>query len=197
MKISTCTKCSRIQAHLKELQIKYPSYFCKPIAGKGNFNSSICVFGLAPGLHGANRTGIPFTGDFSGKIIRNILDRLSISNIFITNIVRCYPYKNKPLQHEINNCHLNNIEELSKLKNLKVIITLGELAYRQILKIYSLKYNDYKFKHGRKIQLSDKKILLSSYHCSRININTGRLKKEALTSVFKQAKIIVNEKRVS
>ncbi|MEL0258228.1 MAG: uracil-DNA glycosylase, partial [Gammaproteobacteria bacterium] len=74
---------------------------------------------------------------------------------------------------------------------------LGELAYRQILKIYSLKYNDYKFKHGRKIKLSDEKILLSSYHCSRININTGRLKKESLTSVFKQAKIIANEKRVS
>ena len=72
-----------------------------------------------------------------------------------------------------------------------------QLSIIQIIKRRSLKYNDYKFKHGRKIKLSDEKILLSSYHCSRININTGRLKKESLTSVFKQAKIIANEKRVS
>ncbi len=197
MKISSCIKCSRIQAHLKELQIKYPSYYCKSIIGKGNINSTICLFGLAPGLHGANRTGIPFTGDFSGKIIRSILEQLYMSDIFITNIVRCYPDKNKPLKSEINNCQEHNIKELSKLKNLKVIITLGELAYRQILKIYSLKYCDYKFKHGKKIKLSDKKILLSSYHCSRINMNTGRLQKEELKSIFEQAKTIANEKRVS
>ena len=93
MNTTECHLCRRIESHLKELRTRYPSYHCKPVWGSGNLNSKLCIVGLAPGLHGANKTGIPFTADYSGLLIREILDELSISNFFITNVVRCYPEK--------------------------------------------------------------------------------------------------------
>ena len=138
MHISECTKCKRIQSNLKKIKQKYPTYHCKPVEGCGNLNSRICLIGLAPGLHGANKTGIPFTNDFSGDFLRNILDEINLHNIFITNVVRCYPERNMPKAEEKENCQNFNTKELSKLTNLKVIITLGEIAYKQIMKLYKI-----------------------------------------------------------
>ena len=155
--------------------------------GTGSLNSRICVFGLAPGLHGANKTGIPFTADFSGKLIREIIEELGIDEYFITNAVRCYPEKNLPSTSEKNNCQIYNFQELSRLKNLKVIIALGEVAYRQIIKLFNIKYNTHKFKHGNVLKLNEKINLISSYHCSKLNINTHKVDKGKLKRIFVQA----------
>ena len=194
MHISKCKLCTDIHSHLSFLKEKYPNYFCQPISGSGSFFSKICLIGLAPGLHGANKTGIPFTSDFSGNVIRNLLEELEIEDIFITNTVRCYPEKNKPNKKVINNCQRHNITEINKLTNVKSIITLGSVAYYQILKLYNICGNSNKFTHGNIIKLNNKISLISSYHCSKLNFNTKRIDKSMLKEIFIEAKkVIVNE----
>lgn len=189
-----CRLCRRIETHLKKLKIKYPSYHCKPVWGSGNLNSEICIVGLAPGLHGANKTGIPFTADYSGLLIREILYELNISNFFITNVVRCYPQNNLPNSDEKNNCQSHNVDEISKLQNLKVIITLGEVAYKQIIKLYGMTCSNKKFQHGNIIRLNERVQLISSYHCSKLNMNTNRVSKTMLKKIFLKAiKLISHE----
>ncbi len=182
-----CTLCERIHKHLKEIKNEYPNYHCKPVWGKGSLNSRICIIGLAPGLHGANKTGTPFTADFSGELIREIIKELDMDSYFITNAVRCYPEKNIPYASEKNNCQTHNLEELSRLQNLKVIVTLGEVAYRQIIKLYGIKLNTHKFKHGNVIKLNKEIHLISSYHCSKLNINTHKINKTMLKRIFLRA----------
>ena len=187
MREAECRLCERIHKHLEEIKDKHPSYHCKPVWGTGSLNSRICVIGLAPGLHGANKTGIPFTADFSGQLIRQIIEELDIDEYFITNVVRCYPEKNLPQTSEKNNCQTHNVMELSRLHNLKVIVTLGEVAYRQIIKLYDIKFSTHKFEHGNVIQLNEKISLISSYHCSKLNINTHKINKSMLKRIFLRA----------
>ena len=182
-----CSLCERIQKHLAEVKYEYPKYHCKPVWGSGSSNSRICIICLAPGLHGANKTGVPFTADFSGQIIREIIEDLNIDKYFITNAVRCYPEKNIPKTSEINNCQIYNFEELSRLKNLRVIVTLGEVAYKQIIKLYDIKLSTHKFKHGNEIKLNKKIHLISSYHCSKLNMNTHKINKSMLKRIFLRA----------
>ena len=182
-----CKLCGRIHKHLQVIKNKYPDYHCKPVWGKGSLDSRICVFGLAPGLHGANKTGIPFTADFSGQLIREIIEELAFDEYYITNVVRCYPEKNLPQTSEKNNCQIHNFQELSKLRNLRVIVALGEVAYRQLLKLYNIKYNTNKFKHGNIVKLNEKINLISSYHCSKLNINTHKISKDMLKRIFLRA----------
>ena len=179
-----------MRTHLNFLKEKYPNYYCQPVSGTGSLNSKICLIGLAPGLHGANKTGVPFTSDFSGEIIRNLLNELEMEDIFITNAVRCYPEKNKPKTSTINNCQKHNYTEINKLANIKTIISLGAVAYRQVLKLYNLCGNSNKFKHGRIIKLNKKISLISSYHCSKLNFNTHKITKNMLRKVFIKAKKI-------
>ena len=192
MNTTECRLCRRIGIHLKEVKKKYPEYHCKPVWGTGKSNSELCIVGLAPGLHGANKTGVPFTGDFSGLLIREILNELSISNFFITNVVRCYPANNLPHTNEKNNCQSHNYDEISNLRNLKVIITLGEVAYKQIIKLFSIKYGDKKFKHGNILRLNEKINLISSYHCSKLNMNTKKINKMMLKEIFSKAIHLIN-----
>ena len=187
MREAECRLCERIHKHLEEIKDKHPSYHCKPVWGTGSLNSKICVVGLAPGLHGANKTGIPFTADFSGQLIRQIIEELDIDEYFITNVVRCYPEKNLPQTSEKNNCQTHNVMELSRLHNLKVIVTLGEVAYRQIIKLYDIKFSTHKFEHGNVIKLNEKISLISSYHCSKLNINTHKINKGMLKRIFLRA----------
>ena len=125
--------------------------------------------------------------NFSNKSIRQIIEELDIDEYFITNVVRCYPEKNLPSTSEKNNCQNYNFQELSRLQNLKVIIALGEVAYRQIIKLFDVKYNTHKFKHGNVLKLNEKINLISSYHCSKLNINTHKIDKEMLKRIFLQA----------
>ena len=137
MHIIKCKVCKETVSHHKLLIKKYPDYHCRPVSSSGDVESKIALIGLAPGLHGANKTGVPFTSDFSGEVIRKILDKLSLQDIFITNAVRCYPKNNKLSSIMINNCQKHTKREFKGLSNLKVIISLGTTAYYQICLLYT------------------------------------------------------------
>ena len=188
MHIIKCRVCKETLSHHKELIKKYPDYHCKPVNSSGNVKSKIALIGLAPGLHGANKTGIPFTSDFSGEVIRKILCKFCLQDIFITNAVRCYPKNNKPSSMMINNCHKHTKNELKSLSNLKVIISLGTLAYYQILKLYSINRKAHKFYHGKITSLDTRTSLIASYHCSKLNFNTHKINLFMLEKIFDKAK---------
>ena len=192
MNIVNCNRCKEVVSHHKSLIEKYPDYHCKPVNSSGDLESKIALIGLAPGLHGANKTGVPFTSDFSGEVVRKILDKLCINDIFITNAVRCYPKHNKPSTIMINNCHEHTKREIMSLPNLEVIISLGSIAYYQILKLYSINREQHKFYHGRLINLDNKTTLIASYHCSKLNFNTHRINMSMLEKIFYKAKEVVN-----
>jgi uracil-DNA glycosylase family 4 len=183
-----CNTCKEIVAHHKILARKYPQYHCNPVDGSGDLDSKIILIGLAPGLHGANKTGVPFTSDYSGEIIRKLLSKLKLNDIFITNAVKCYPKNNKPSVIAINNCKVHTKRELDSLSNLRVIVTLGAIAYYQILKLYNIERKLNKFIHGNTINLNTKTSLIASYHCSKLNFNTHRINTEMLEQIFNKAK---------
>jgi uracil-DNA glycosylase family 4 len=183
-----CNTCKEIVAHHKLLARKYPQYHCNPVDGSGDLDSKIILIGLAPGLHGANKTGVPFTSDYSGEIIRKLLSKLKLDDIFITNAVKCYPKNNKPSVIAINNCKVHTKRELDSLSNLRVIITLGAIAYYQILKLYNIERKYNKFEHGNTINLNTNISLIASYHCSKLNFNTHRIDLMMLEKIFNKAK---------
>ena len=182
-----CNTCKEIVAHHKLLARKYPQYHCNPVDGAGDLDSKIILIGLAPGLHGANKTGVPFTSDYSGEIIRKLLSKLKLDDIFITNAVKCYPKNNKPSVIAINNCKVHTKRELDSLSNLRVIVTLGAIAYYQILKLYNIERKYNKFKHGNTINLNTNTFLIASYHCSKLNFNTHRIDLMMLEQIFNKA----------
>ena len=192
--LSDCTQCPRIVKNFEKLKLIYPNYINKPITPKSNPLTFLCIVGLAPGLSGANRTGKIFHGDFSGKILNQVLvsKKLIPSNIYaypyITNAVKCFPPENKPIVSEINNCKKYLKYELESLLNLKVIIALGSVAHRSILKVYKKNSNDYKFSHGSIHKIDKNLILIDSYHCSKINIYTKRLSVSMLEDILELAK---------
>lgn len=188
MHIIECKACKEAVSYYKQLIKKYPDYHCMPVDSSGNVESKIALIGLAPGLHGANKTGIPFTSDFSGEVIRKILDKLHLQDIFITNAVRCYPKNNKPTSVMINNCHKHTKREIKSLSNLKVIISLGTTSYYQILKLYNLNRKSHKFYHGKIINLDTRTCLIASYHCSKLNFNTHKVNLVMLEKIFYKAK---------
>ena len=187
-----CNTCKEIVAHHKLLARKYPLYHCNPVDGSGNLDSKIILIGLAPGLHGANKTGVPFTSDYSGEIIRKLLSKLKLNDIFITNAVKCYPKNNKPSVIAINNCKVHTKKELDSLSNLRVIVTLGAIAYYQILKLYNIERKHNKFEHGNTINLNTNISLIASYHCSKLNFNTHRIDLMMLEQIFNKAKKAAN-----
>ena len=192
--LDSCTKCHRIHQHLLSLKNIYKDYHNAPIKGSGSKNSNICIVGLAPGLHGANRTGNVFNGDFSGNMLSSCLMksgfRKSFQNSYpyITNAVKCYPQNNKPKISEIKNCSYFLSNEILEMKNLKVIIALGKISHDAILRIFELALSSFIFKHGASYNLSEKITLIDSYHCSKININTKRVNKKMLIDIFSLAK---------
>jgi|TARA_Y100000389_G_C17265558_1_gene415266 uracil-DNA glycosylase family 4 len=186
-----CNSCKDIVAYHKLLSRKHPLYHCNPVVGSGNIASQIVLIGLAPGLHGANKTGVPFTSDYSGEIIRKVLRKYKLDDIFITNAVKCCPKNNKPSTTVINNCKVHTMRELNSLSNLRVIIALGEIAYYQILELYNIERKLNKFKHGQFINLNSKISLIASYHCSKLNFNTHRINIGMLEQIFYKAKKFV------
>ena len=196
--LDSCKKCKRIHHNLVCLSKIYTTYLNKPIHGSGNTLSPLCIVGLAPGLHGANRTGEVFKGDFSGEILHKCLklsgfiDKDHINYPYITNAVKCYPPANKPLSSEIKNCSKFLSEELDILCNLKVIVALGKLAHDSVLRVYGASLAKYKFIHNHTHQINNRILLLDSYHCSKININTKKLTTNMLRDVFLQTKKILS-----
>lgn len=201
-----CRSCKRLDDFLLEVKNKYPDYHARPVAPFGDENASLLIVGLAPGMHGANATGRPFTGDYAGLLLYEALfnfgysnqidseslnDGLKLKNCRITNAVKCLPPQNKPTGTEINQCNHFLAEEIKTLPDQAVIMALGTIAHQSVLKAYGLKLSAAKFGHNKQYQLPDGRILVSSYHCSRYNVQTKRLTREMFADVFNTIKLLI------
>ena len=212
--IVNCKKCPRLVNFVKKVSIKKRKqnideiYWGKPVPGFGDLNSKLAIIGLAPAAHGGTRTGRAFTGDKSGDFLfkclyevgisnspfsKNLNDNLKLKSTYITNILKCVPPEDKPLSNEISNCSKFFDEEILFLKKLKVIVTLGKVAFDNCIKLYKQRYNikdKFAFKHGETQLLPNGLIILSSYHPSPRNVNTKLISEKMMVNLFKKAKII-------
>ena len=198
---ANCKKCSRLADFLKTSKQKYPEYFCKPVPSFGDSIAKLLIVGLAPGMHGANATGRPFTGDYAGILLYKTLykfkfasaaesvsvdDGLKLKNCRITNAVKCVPPANKPTTDEIKTCNTFLKNELHALKPGTVILALGKIAHDSIIRSFGLKLSQHGFGHENQFDLPNGLILIDSYHCSRYNTQTKRLTKAQFERVFKK-----------
>lgn len=174
----TCTRCPRLHRQFKKLRQSHPDYWNKPVPASGDPESSLLIVGLAPGMHGANKTGVPFTGDASGDMLFKTLSRLGIeTRVRITNVVKCLPVKNAPIKRELDNCRrfLDSELEAHCTRSDYVLFALGAVAHNSILKTFKHTLAKFPFKHGAVHKFADGGCLVDSYHCSRYNTQTGRL----------------------
>lgn len=200
----TCRQCPRLAQFIDSHKEKHPDWHNAPVPSFGPWSAKLAIIGLAPGLRGANATGRPFTGDFAGMVLYEALlkvglaqghyspdgkDDLSLQQLRITNAVRCVPPQNKPTAAEIAQCRPFLTAELDRLDQLQAILVLGRIAHDTVLRHYGLKLKNYPFAHGGQHDLPNGIKLVSSYHCSRYNIQTNRLSREAFETVVAQAKI--------
>ena len=198
-----CNLCPRLAAFREENRVHDPDFFNAPVPSFGSIDAEFLVVGLAPGLKGANQTGRPFTGDYAGIILYNSLlkhgfaegiyearadDNLQLINCRITNAVACVPPENKPEISEIKTCGSFLRAEISNMKNLRIILSLGLVSHNAVLKAFDLPASYAKFKHGAAHKINDKIILLNTYHSSRYNINTGRLTQEMFDKIVEQVR---------
>lgn len=194
-----CRKCERLAGFLDAVKEKHPDYFCKPVPAFGDADAKLVIVGLAPGMHGANRTGRPFTGDYAGVLLYETLykygfatkpvsvsadDDLQLINCRISNAVKCLPPDNKPLPIEITTCNQYIAAELQAMKPRSVILALGNVAHAAVLKAFAVKAKDYKFGHATRHILPNGLVLYDSYHCSRYNTQTRRLTEVMFHEVF-------------
>lgn len=194
-----CKQCKRLHNYLGSIRKTYPDYHARPVPAFGDNDPDLLIVGLAPGLHGANATGRPFTGDFAGILLYETLfkfgyaskpmsrhsgDGLRLTKCRITNAVKCLPPENKPTGVEINTCNPYLVTELYGLKCNAVILALGQIAHKAVVKALKLKGRDYPFVHGNAYLLNNKCWLLDSYHCSRYNTQTGRLTEKMFHDIF-------------
>jgi len=197
-----CPLCPRLAAFRAENRVKFPSYWNAPVPSLGPLDASILIAGLAPGLHGANATGRPFTGDWAGDLLFATLlkhglakgkyeeradDGLQLVNCRIANSVRCVPPQNKPEPSEIRTCRQFLLSELAVLPKVKVIFALGKIAHDSVLKALDAKIAAHPFKHAGVYGIG-KYQLVSSYHCSRYNTNTGVLTEKMFFDAVGKAK---------
>jgi len=212
--ITNCKKCPRLVkfihkiSRIKRKQNKNEVYWGKPVPGFGKLNSKLAIIGLAPAAHGGTRTGRAFTGDKSGNFLFKSLYSVKISNqdfsenkddglrlksTYITNILKCVPPGDKPMNEELIQCSNYFIKEIDYLKKIKVIVTLGKVAFDNCVKIYKKKFNinhKFEFKHGKKYLLPDNKILIACYHPSPRNVNTKVVTHAMINRLFRKAKKI-------
>jgi len=197
-----CRLCPRLAAFLEEGRARYPGYHCAPVAPFGDPAPRLLIVGLAPGFHGANATGRPFTGDYAGVLLYETLhrygwasapvsssrdDRLVLTGARITNAVKCVPPGNKPTPAEIATCNGFLRAELDGLPAEAVILALGAIAHGAVLRAVGLKASACRFAHGAEHQLPGGRVLVDSYHCSRYNTNTRRLTEEMFRAVVARA----------
>jgi uracil-DNA glycosylase family 4 len=202
-----CRACPRLAGFLDDVNARYPDYYCRPVPPFGDASARFLIVGLAPGMHGANRTGRPFTGDHAGILLYETMhkygfgskaeslsadDDLALLDCRITNAVKCLPPDNKPVGAEINTCNRFLANELDTLQPGSVVLALGGIAHRAIVKARGLRQADYKFAHAADHDLGAFR-MLDSYHCSRYNTNTGRLTPEMFDTVFAKAKVMLDK----
>lgn len=198
-----CRRCPRLAGFLDRVHSLQPSYYARPVPAFGDLHPQLLIVGLAPGMHGANRTGRPFTGDYAGVLLYETLHRfgyasapqsiaaddgLTLSGCRITNAVKCLPPENKPTTAEINTCNLYLSNELAGLSQKTVILALGNVAHQAVLKAKGLKLSAYRFGHAARHLLPDGRLLYDSYHCSRYNTQTRRLTEAMFQQVFADIK---------
>ena len=212
--IINCKKCPRLVKFIhkistvKRKQNINEVYWAKPVPGFGSLNSKLAIIGLAPAAHGGTRTGRAFTGDKSGDFLfkclfksgisnqafsKNLDDNLKLKSTYITNILKCVPPGDKPLNNELKRCSNYFVNELDNLNNLKVIVTLGKVAFDNCYKIYKEKYDmkkKLKFEHGKDYLLPDGKTLIACYHPSPRNVNTKVITALMINKLFEKAKKI-------
>ncbi|APG62874.1 uracil-DNA glycosylase [Sphingorhabdus lutea] len=200
-----CALCPRLVDFRNECAAEYPDWWNAPVPAWGDKDAWLGIIGLAPGKHGANRTGRPFTGDYAGDLLFETFakygfsegeyqaradDGVQLKGAIILNSVKCLPPQNKPTPQEVQNCRQFLTTQLAELQNLRVFIALGKIAHDSFIRHIGGKLADYKFGHGAQHQLPSGQILIDSYHCSRYNTQTGRLTPQMFGDVFQAAKNI-------
>ncbi len=200
-----CPLCPRLCAFREQNKIKHPDYYNGAVAAFTAPKVKLLIVGLAPGLHGANNTGRPFTADYAGDLLYPTLikygfakgeykeradDGLELIDCRITNAVRCVPPENKPTPDEIKTCNQFLKKEIPSLPDVKVILVLGLIAHQAALRALDIKQSQFKFAHGAMHQAGNLTIL-NSYHCSRYNTNTGRLTEKMFHDVFARARSLI------
>ena len=216
-KIINCNKCRRLVTFRKKIakekrkQYINEKYWGKPITGFGDIHGKILLVGLAPAAHGGNRTGRVFTGDRSADFLYKCLykakmsnqptsenknDGLKLYNAYITTALKCVPPGDKPTPLELKTCFVFFKKEIDLLKNVKIIVALGKIAFDACIQFYKENYflnsKKYKFSHAIKYQMPDKRILIGCYHPSPRNVNTKRINLNMMVKLFKNAKKINN-----
>ncbi len=196
-----CQLCPRLSHYRSEQKQKYPDYHCLPVAGFGTADPRLLIVGLAPGLHGANATGRPFTGDASGGVLFQTLHRFGFANMSssrsqgdgmrlcgcrITNAVKCVPPQNRPNGEEIRNCNPYLHDEIFGLRAGSIVLALGAIAHRAVLQALGLRQAEMPFRHGAEHRIPGQLQLIDCYHCSRYNFNTGRLNRIMFDRVFER-----------
>ena len=194
-----CPLCPRLAAFRAAQRLAHPDWFNAPVPSFGDDRPDLLIVGLAPGLRGANRTGRPFTGDFAGDLLYRTLlkfgfatgsygacpdDGLALRRARIINAVRCVPPQNKPEPSEIAACGRFLAADLAALPDAGAILALGAIAHNAVLAAKGLRRASYKFAHGATHSLPDGLVLADSYHCSRLNTNTGRLTEAMFEAVI-------------
>jgi uracil-DNA glycosylase family 4 len=197
-----CTRCPRLAGFLALTRQRHPGYWARPVPSFGAARPRIVIVGLAPGLHGANRTGRPFTGDHAGVLLYQTLydaglasrphsqsadDGLRLINVRIVNTVKCVPPGNKPLPREVRCCNGYLAAELQQLRSARVYLALGRVAHEGLLMALRLRRSSYPFGHGREHTLDATRWLIDSYHCSRYNTATRRLTAAMFQAVVARA----------
>jgi uracil-DNA glycosylase family 4 len=197
-----CPLCPRLVRFRLQCRSEHPSWWNAPVPAFGDPDAWLAIVGLAPGMRGANRTGRPFTGDFAGELLYATLlkfglaqgeyradpgDGLRLDGAIILNAVKCLPPANKPEPREIATCRNYFEASLSALPSVRVLVALGQIAHVAAARALGLRPTPTRFGHGAEAQAPDGRILLSSYHCSRYNQNTGRLDAEMFERVFERA----------
>jgi uracil-DNA glycosylase family 4 len=194
-----CRRCSRLAGFLDEVRAEHPDYHARPVPPFGDASPRLLIVGLAPGMHGANRSGRPFTGDYAGVLLYQTLhkfgfadkpvsksadDGLRLTGCRITNAVKCLPPENKPTGDEVKRCNGFLANEISTLPQDSILLALGGIAHKAVLMATSEKIAAHKFAHGARHRLDIGLTLFDSYHCSRYNTQTRRLTATMFEQVF-------------
>lgn len=198
-----CRRCPRLAAFLDEVKAEEPSYYCRPVPPFGDGQARLVLVGLAPGMHGANRTGRPFTGDHAGILLYQTLfkfglataavsiaadDGLKLLDARITNSVKCLPPANKPVPSEVKECNSYLRAEIQASAEARVFLALGAIAHAAVLRAHDLRLARFPFAHAAEHDLGGGRMLLDSYHCSRYNTQTRRLTTEMFEEVIERAR---------
>jgi len=200
---AACRRCPRLAAFLDAVRIAEPDYYSRPVPPFGDPQARLLIVGLAPGMHGANRSGRPFTGDHAGILLYatlykfgmasapvsvSVRDGLKLNGARITNAVKCLPPANKPLPVEIVECNDYLRAELEQSPDVRAVLALGTIAHAAVLRALGFRPAQFRFAHGAQHELGAGRTLLDSYHCSRYNTQTRRLTADMFEAVVQRSR---------